>query len=134
MGLFLGGPRVIAVKHNCPQIRDKLERITKLVDGGWQDDVVNQMTKARNLVRSRIGRAFVAIRDNDLAAEVMGVNIFYYKLLAFFISCFYAGVAGSLSGHLNMIVHPDEFTLLKAIEYIGMMIVGGLGSIPGVFF
>lgn len=89
---------------------------------------------ARNLVRSRIGRAFVAIRDNDLAAEVMGVNIFYYKLLAFFISCFYAGVAGSLSGHLNMIVHPDEFTLLKAIEYIGMMIVGGLGSIPGVFF
>ena len=47
----MGGPRVIAVKHNCPQIRDKLERIKKLVDGGWQDDVVNQMTKARNLVR-----------------------------------------------------------------------------------
>ena len=89
---------------------------------------------ARNLVRSRIGRAFVAIRDNDLAAEVMGVNLFYYKQLAFFIACFYAGVAGSLSAHLNMIVHPDEFTLLKAIEYVGMIIVGGMGSIPGVFF
>ena len=89
---------------------------------------------ARNLVRSRIGRAFVAIRDNDLAAEVMGVNLFYYKLLAFFISCFYAGIAGSLIAHQNLVVHPDQFTLLKAIEYMGMIIIGGMGSIPGVFF
>jgi branched-chain amino acid transport system permease protein len=89
---------------------------------------------ARNLVRSRIGRSFVAIRDNDLAAEVMGINLFYYKLLAFFISCFYAGIAGSLMAHQNLVVHPDQYTLLKAIEYVGMIIVGGMGSIPGVFF
>jgi branched-chain amino acid transport system permease protein len=89
---------------------------------------------ARNLVRSHIGRAFVAIRDNDLAAEVMGINLFSYKLLAFFISCFYAGIAGSLMAHQNLTIHPDQFTLLKAIEYVGMIIVGGMGSIPGVFF
>jgi len=89
---------------------------------------------ARNLVRSRVGRALVAVRDNDLAAQVMGVNLFYYKLLAFFISCFYAGVAGSLWAHLTRVCHPEQFTLLHALWYMGMVIVGGLGSIPGVFF
>lgn len=89
---------------------------------------------ARNLVRTRVGRAFVAVRDNDLAAQVMGINLFYYKMLAFFISCFYAGVAGSLWAHLTMVCHPEQFTLLNALWYIGMLIVGGMGSIPGVFF
>lgn len=89
---------------------------------------------AGNLVRSKIGRAFVAIRDNDLAAELMGVNLFYYKLLAFFISCFYAGVAGSLFVHLLTVGHPEQYNMFEAIWYIGMIIVGGMGSIPGVFF
>jgi branched-chain amino acid transport system permease protein len=89
---------------------------------------------ARNLVRSKVGRAFVAIRDNDIAAKVMGVNLYYYKLLAFFISCFYAGVAGSLSAHLNLLVHPEQFAIYHALIFIGMLIIGGIGSIPGVFF
>ena len=89
---------------------------------------------ARNLVRSKIGRAFVAIRDNDLAAEVMGINLFKYKLLAFFISCGYAGVAGALFVPLNLIVHPEQYTLQHGLWYVGMIIIGGVGSIPGVFF
>ncbi|MGQ9652752.1 MAG: branched-chain amino acid ABC transporter permease [Thermodesulfobacteriota bacterium] len=89
---------------------------------------------ARNLARTRVGRTFVAIRDNDLAAQVMGVNLFYYKMLAFFISCVYAGIAGSLWAHMVQVVHPEQFTLLHALWYIGMLIVGGMGSIPGVFF
>ena len=89
---------------------------------------------ARNLVRTRVGRAFVAVRDNDLAAQVMGINLYYYKLLAFFISCFYAGVGGALYAHLTMVCHPEQYTLLHGLWYIGMLIVGGLGSIPGVFF
>jgi len=89
---------------------------------------------ARNMVRSKVGRAFVAIRDNDLAAEVMGMNLYHYKLLAFFISCFYAGIAGSLWGHFLMVVHPEQFTLTHALWYVGMIIIGGMGSIPGVFF
>jgi branched-chain amino acid transport system permease protein len=89
---------------------------------------------ARNLVRTKVGRAFVAIRDNDLAGQVMGVSLYYYKLLAFFISCFYAGIAGSLWAHLITVVNSEQFTLLHALEYVGMLIVGGMGSIPGVFF
>jgi len=89
---------------------------------------------ARNLVRSKIGRAFVAIRDNDLAAEIMGVNLYYYKLLAFFISCLYAGVAGCLFLNLMTVIHSEMFNMFDAIWYIGMIIIGGMGSIPGVFF
>jgi branched-chain amino acid transport system permease protein len=89
---------------------------------------------AKNLARSRVGRAFVAIRDNDLAAKVMGVNIFYYKLLAFFIACFYAGIAGSLSAHYYTAVNVEQFPLTEAVYLVGMLIVGGLGSITGVFF
>ena len=89
---------------------------------------------ARNLVRTRAGRAFVAVRDNDLAAQVMGINLFYYKMLAFFISCFYAGIGGALWAHLTLVCHYEQFTLLHALWYIGMLIVGGFGSIPGVFF
>jgi branched-chain amino acid transport system permease protein len=89
---------------------------------------------ARNLVRTKVGRAFVAIRDNDLAGEVMGINLYYYKLLAFLISCFYAGIAGSLWAHLITVVNAEQFTLLHALEYVGMLIIGGMGSVPGVFF
>ncbi len=89
---------------------------------------------ARNLVRGRVGRAFVAIRDNDLAAEVMGINIYYYKLLAFFIACFYGGIAGALQGHWYMAVTPEQFTLIHALIYVGAVIIGGMGSIPGAFF
>lgn len=88
----------------------------------------------RNLVRSRIGRVFLAIRDNDLAAETMGVNLTKYKLLAFFICSFYAGVAGSLWAHWMRAISPDQFNLLESIWYLGMIIVGGMGSVIGVTF
>ena len=88
----------------------------------------------RNLVRSRIGRAFLAIRDNDLAAEAMGVNLTKYKLLAFFICSFYAGVAGSLWAHWMRAISPDQFNLMESIWYLGMIIVGGMGSVIGVVF
>ena len=89
---------------------------------------------AKNFTRTKLGRAFVAIRDNDLAAKVMGVNLFYYKLLAFFIACFYAGIAGSLMAHWFLIAHVELFPFYHAVLYVGMVIVGGLGSIAGVFF
>ncbi len=86
---------------------------------------------AKNLVRTRTGRAFVAIRDNDIAAEAMGINLFTYKLLAFFICSFYAGVAGSLWAHWMRAINPDHFTLMDSIWYVGMVIVGGMGSTLG---
>ena len=86
---------------------------------------------AKNLARTRIGRAFVAIRDNDLAAQVMGINLFYYKLIAFFIGCFLAGIAGSLLAHWIGFMNTEQFSLMESILYVGMIIIGGLGTTLG---
>jgi branched-chain amino acid transport system permease protein len=86
---------------------------------------------AKNIARTRVGRAFVAIRDNDLAANVMGINIYYYKILAFFTGCFFAGVAGSLWSYYMLRVVYDQFTFSSSILYLGMLVVGGLGSSVG---
>ncbi|HEX7364522.1 MAG TPA: branched-chain amino acid ABC transporter permease [Dehalococcoidia bacterium] len=86
---------------------------------------------AKNLARGRVGRAFIAVRDNDLAAEVMGINLLYYKLLAFFIGCFLAGIAGALLAHWTGFLNGENFTLTDSILYIGMVIIGGLGTTIG---
>jgi branched-chain amino acid transport system permease protein len=86
---------------------------------------------AVNIVRSRPGRAFVAIRDNDLAAEVMGISLWSYKLQAFFIGCVYAGVAGALLVHYYSFASIDQFPFMDSVWYLGMLIVGGMGSITG---
>lgn len=89
---------------------------------------------AKNLTRMKLGRAFIAIRDNDLAAEFMGINIFYYKLVAFSIASAYAGTAGALyASYLGMLT-PGHFSFLESIWYLGYVIVGGMGSITGVYF
>jgi len=89
---------------------------------------------AENIVRTRAGRAFVAIRDNDLAAEVMGISLWSYKLQAFFIGCVYAGVAGSLLVHYYGFASVDQFPFMDSVWYLGMLIVGGMGSTAGAIF
>jgi branched-chain amino acid transport system permease protein len=96
--------------------------------------VITGTLYARNLIRTRVGRAFIAIRDRDLAAELMGINLFRYKLMSFAISSFYAGVAGSLWVSFMNIVTPEHFPLSLSIEYLAMIIVGGLGSVLGSIF
>ena len=86
---------------------------------------------ARNLVKTRVGRAFVAIRDSDIAAETMGVNIMYYKTLAFAVSAFYTGLAGGLYAFVLRFIEPEIFSLLMSILFLAMVVVGGLGSIFG---
>ena len=89
---------------------------------------------AKNIIRTRAGRAFIAIRDNDLAAEVMGVNLWIYKLQAFFIGCVFAGVAGGLSVLYLSFANVEQFPFINSIWYLGMLIVGGMGSTSGVIF
>jgi branched-chain amino acid transport system permease protein len=84
-----------------------------------------------NLVRSRIGRAFVAIRDQDIAAEIIGINIYRYKLLSFAISSFYAGVCGVLYTYYLGIANYEQFQIVVSIDYLAMIIIGGLGSVLG---
>jgi branched-chain amino acid transport system permease protein len=87
-----------------------------------------------NLMRSRIGRAFIAIRDHDIAAEIIGIDIFRYKLLAFAISSFYAGVTGVLYTYYLGIANYEQFQIVTSIDYLAMIIIGGLGSVLGSVF
>ncbi len=86
---------------------------------------------AKNIVRTRYGRAFIAIRDNDQAAQGMGIPIFRYKLLSFAISSFYAGFAGGLWATYMGSITPEPFGFDLSIGFIAMIIIGGLGSITG---
>src|SRR6267142_2040299 len=96
--------------------------------------VVIAIVGTMNLVRSRVGRAFIAIRDQDIAAEIIGVDIFAYKLLAFAISSFYAGVAGALFTYYLEIANYEQFTITVSVQYLAMIIIGGLGSVLGSVF
>jgi branched-chain amino acid transport system permease protein len=89
---------------------------------------------AANLFRTRVGRAFVAVRDRDLSAELMGVNLFRTKILAFMVSSYYAGIAGGLFVYFAKVVTPESFPLTLSIQYLAMIIVGGLGSIQGAIY
>ena len=86
---------------------------------------------AINLMKTRVGRAFVAIRDSDIAAEAMGININWYKTLSFAVSAFYAGVAGALMAFALEHVSAGSFNLMLSITFLAMIIVGGLGSVMG---
>jgi branched-chain amino acid transport system permease protein len=85
----------------------------------------------KNLVRTKIGRSFVAIRDRDIAAEAMGIPLAKYKIMAFGISSFYGGVAGCLLAHYNKWIVPGSFDISLSIAYIAMIIMGGLGTVLG---
>lgn len=86
---------------------------------------------ARNIVRSRVGRAFVAIRDKSMAAQACGVSLAKYKALAFFVSALYAGLAGGLYAHVVGYISPAEFGLAKSIDLFIMIALGGMASLPG---
>jgi branched-chain amino acid transport system permease protein len=86
---------------------------------------------ATNLIRSRDGRALVAVRDHYLSAEMMGINLTKYRTLAFGIAAFFAGIGGALYAHYLQVVSIEEFTILFSIQFLGMIIIGGLGSIMG---
>jgi len=84
-----------------------------------------------NIISSYMGRAFIAIRDNDIAAEVIGVNLTRYKLLSFAISSFYTGVQGGLFGLFIGYLEPNMFTFMEAITLFVAVIIGGLASVEG---
>lgn len=85
-----------------------------------------------NLVNSTYGRGFLAVKDDEIAAESMGINTTKFKVIAFVTGAFFAGIAGSLYGHYNQTLNPEDFNFLKSVEIVVMVILGGMGSIPGV--
>jgi len=83
------------------------------------------------IINSRIGRGFIAIREDELAAEAMGINTHCYKILSFTIAAFFAGLAGSYYAHFVTYIDPQSFTFEESIQMLSMVVLGGMGSIPG---
>ncbi len=96
--------------------------------------LVLAVVAAKNITRTRAGRAFQAIRDREIAAAIIGVDVARYKVAAFVVSSFYASAAGALLGSYLRHVTPDRFDLILSIQYVAMVIVGGVGSIYGSIF
>ena len=93
--------------------------------------VVLMFTFTSNLVRSRDGRALIAVRDHYLSAEIMGINLTWYRVTSFGLSALYAGIGGALFGHYLGFVSVEGFTIILSIQFLAMIIIGGLGSIYG---
>jgi branched-chain amino acid transport system permease protein len=85
-----------------------------------------------SLVRSTYGRGFMAVRDDEIAAEAMGINTTKYKVLAFVLGAFFAGIAGGLYAHFKQFIHPEGFNFMKSVDVVVMVILGGMGSTLGV--
>jgi branched-chain amino acid transport system permease protein len=86
---------------------------------------------AKNILNSKTGRAFIAIRDHEIAAQTMGINLAWYKTISFVISAFYAGIAGSLYAILLSYINAESFHLMVSVLYLEMVVVGGIASILG---
>jgi branched-chain amino acid transport system permease protein len=86
------------------------------------------------LVNSTYGRGFLAVRDDEIAAEAMGINTTKYKVLAFVIGAFFAGIAGGLYAHYKQFIHPEAFNFLRSVDIVVMVILGGMGNTAGVCF
>ena len=85
-----------------------------------------------SLVHSTYGRGFLAVRDDEIAAEAMGINTTKYKVLAFVLGAFFAGIAGGLYAHFKQFIHPEGFNFMKSVDVVVMVILGGMGSTAGV--
>ena len=84
-----------------------------------------------SLVQSTYGSGFLAVHDDEIAAEAMGINTTKYKVLAFVIGAFFAGVAGGLYAHFKQFIHPEGFNFLRSFDIVVMVILGGMGSTAG---
>ena len=84
-----------------------------------------------NILHSSQGRAMITVRENEIAAEAMGVNTFKYKMMAFIIGAFFAGLAGSLYAHYMGYIQPSTFNFVKSIDYLTYVVFGGMGSLSG---
>lgn len=123
-GLNVAIPSLFGIEFNTPQ-RYLFLTLTVLILSTFV---------AYNVSRSRLGRAFITVRDNDLAAEVLGINLFKYKLQAFFLAAVYAGLAGALTAHQLRHINSETFNLIDSILFMGMLVIGGLGSNLGPIF
>lgn len=109
-----------------------LNGIPKLTNWTWLYVLtVLTVLVLRNFINSTHGRACIAVRDNEVAAEIMGINTTKYKVLAFSIGAFFAGIAGALYAHYFFLIQPNTFTFMRSFDTLVMVVLGGMGSLTG---
>ncbi|MBI5720778.1 MAG: branched-chain amino acid ABC transporter permease [Burkholderiales bacterium] len=133
--LILNGGKLTGGSEGLSVPQPALFGVPLATEGGFYYVVLAVLVLAvfvtLNLLRSRVGRALMAIREHDIAARAMGVDLVRWKLLAFMVSAFYTGIAGGLLAYYTRYLNVDSFSLLISIEALSMLIVGGLGSVAG---
>jgi branched-chain amino acid transport system permease protein len=125
---------VVVVIQNIPQLggAQGLTGIPPKTTFAWTFFImIATIVVIYNIVHSSQGRAMISIREDEIAAEAMGINTTKYKIMAFVVGAFIAGVAGGLYSHYMMYIEPQSFNFLKSIDFIVYVVLGGLGSIPG---
>lgn len=119
-----------------PELSDmsfKFYDIPKYTDFFWAFLIAAILIFAiTNLMRSTYGRGFIAVKDDEIAAEAMGINTTKFKVTAFIVGAFFAGVAGGLYAHFLQYINPEDFNFLRSVEIVAMVILGGMGSTLGV--
>ncbi len=131
------GEIVRCIFKNLPSFGGATGLITKTYRPSFSLAIISFVTVlimlifVQNLIRSKHGRAITSIRDNEIAARAMGINVTFYKLFVFIVAAFFAGVAGVIYGHLNSPVSYDVFSYNYSIEILVMVVLGGMGSITG---
>ena len=132
----LGFGQIIAViLRNIPALGGALglDQIPLTTDLGWVFAAAAlAIYVVSTLVHSTYGRGFLAVSDDEVAAEAMGVNTTRYKVVAFVIGAFFAGIAGGLDAHFNTTINPKGYDFNRSIEIVAMVILGGMGSTRGV--
>ncbi|MGQ9707835.1 MAG: branched-chain amino acid ABC transporter permease [bacterium] len=126
--LFKNSDKIIGIMGGASGMRG----IVRLTSFPWVFFLVLlSFIVLRNLVFSSVGRALLSIREDELAAEAVGINTTKYKTIGFVIGCMFAGVAGGLYAHLYTYLNPDNFDFLKSIDVLLIVVIGGMGSLSG---
>jgi branched-chain amino acid transport system permease protein len=131
--IYQNGVKSLEMIPEMDKVPYQFYSIPKFTDFFWAFLVVAIIIFAiTNLMKSTYGRGFVAVKDDEIAAEAMGINTTKFKVTAFIMGAFFAGVAGGLYSHFLQYINPEDFNFLRSVEIVAMVILGGMGSTLGV--
>lgn len=131
--VYDNGARSLEMIPELSNVAYRFFEVPKFTDFFWTFFVAAILIFAvTNLMRSTYGRGFIAVKDDEIAAESMGINTTRFKVTAFIMGAFFAGIAGGLYAHFLQYINPEDFNFLRSVEIVAMVILGGMGSMFGV--
>ncbi|MCX7877329.1 MAG: branched-chain amino acid ABC transporter permease [Ignavibacteria bacterium] len=131
--IYENGTRSLEMVSELSDVQYVFYEIPKYTDFFWTYLVAAVIIfSITNMIRSTYGRGFIAVKDDEVAAEAMGINTTKFKVTAFIIGAFFAGIAGGLYSHFLTYINPEDFNFLRSVEIVAMVILGGMGSTFGV--